>query len=74
MSGGVKSEDGEAVFLEVMNFCKYYGRFATGASLFIHMTMCFTILVDSFNMHVVDHMTLLDPYSLFAILIGVYSI
>lgn len=34
------------------------------------MIMCFTILVDSFNMHVVDHINLVDPYYLIGIVFG----
>jgi hypothetical protein len=43
-------------------------------SLFIHKIMCFTILVDSFNMHIVDHINLIHPYSLLAILFGCLAI
>ena len=32
--------------------------------------MCFTILVDSFNMRIVDHINLVDPYYLMAIVFG----
>ena len=32
--------------------------------------MCFTILVDSFNMHVVDHINLIDPYYLISVVFG----
>jgi len=61
-------------FTELMHFCRYFGKFSTGVSLFIHKVMCFTILVDSFNMHIVDHINLIQPYSLIAIMFGCVAI
>ena len=58
----------------MLDFCRFYGKFSTGVSLFIHKIMCFTILVDSFNMHIVDHINLIHPYSLLAILFGCLAI
>lgn len=51
-------------FAQLIKFCKFYGKFSSGVSLFINKIMCFTVLVDSFNMHVVDHINLMDPYYL----------
>lgn len=61
-------------FSDLLDFCRFYGKFSTGVSLFIHKIMCFTILVDSFNMHIVDHINLIHPYSLLAILFGCLTI
>lgn len=61
-------------FVNLMHFCRYYGKFSTGASLFIHKVMCFVILLDSFNMHIVDHINLIKPYSLTAIMFGCIAI
>ena len=61
-------------FSELMHFCRYFGKFSTGVSLFIHKVMCFAILVDSFNMHIVDHINLIQPYSLIAIMFGCVAI
>ena len=58
-------------FADVMVFCRFYGKFATGASLFIHKVMCFAILVDSFNMHKYHDIILFEPYCLIAIMFGV---
>lgn len=55
---------------QLINFCKFYGKFSNGVSLFINKIMCFTILVDSFNMHIVDHINLIDPYYLIGIVFG----
>lgn len=55
---------------ELINFCKFYGKFSNGVSLFINKIMCFTILVDCFNMHIVDHINLIDPYYLIGIVFG----
>ena len=57
-------------FAELIHFCKFYGKFSIGVSLFINKIMCFTILVDSFNMHIVDHINLIDPYYLIGIVFG----
>lgn len=57
-------------FAELIQFCKFYGKFSNGVSLFINKIMCFTILVDSFNMHIVDHINLIDPYYLIGIVFG----
>ena len=61
-------------FTEVMHFCRYFGKFSTGVSLFVHKIMCFTILLDSFNMHIVDHINLIEPYSLVSIMFGCLAI
>lgn len=61
-------------FSDLLDFCRFYGKFSTGVSLFVHKIMCFTIMVDSFNMHIVDHINLIHPYSLLAILIGCLTI
>ena len=66
--------DKDVSFSEVMHFCNYYGKFATGASLFIHKAMCFTILVDSFNMHKVQQLSLMEPYNLLAIILCISGI
>ena len=55
---------------ELINVCKFYGKFSNGVSLFINKIMCFTILVDSFNMHIVDHINLIDPYYLIGLVFG----
>ena len=55
---------------QLINFCKFYGKFSNGVSLFINKIMCFTILVDCFNMHIVDHINLIDPYYLIGIVFG----
>lgn len=72
-----KEEDMEGLddnFTDLMHFCRFYGKFSTGASLFIHKVMCFSILLDSFNMHIVDHITLIRPYNLTAIMLGCIAI
>jgi len=80
MSGKVAGDEVSTVeksqndnFSEIMKLCRFYGKFSSGVTLFIHIAMCFTILVDSFNMHVVDEISLIDPYSLIAILCGVFG-
>lgn len=57
-------------FAELIHFCNFFGKFSIGVSLFINKIMCFTILVDSFNMHIVDHINLIDPYYLIGIVFG----
>lgn len=60
----------ETNFTQLIQYCKFYGKFSNGVSLFINKIMCFTILVDSFNMNIVDHINLIDPYYLIAIVFG----
>lgn len=67
-------EDINESFAEVMHFSTYYGKFGTGVTLFIHKVMCFTILVDSFNMHKYHHISLIQPYTLISIMFGVFAI
>lgn len=57
-------------FSELVKFCKFYAKFSNGVGLFINKIMCFTVLVDSFNMHIVDHINLIDPYYLIGIAFG----
>ena len=69
----VQEENGDKMddnFAELIIFCKFYGKFSNGVSLFINKIMCFTILVDSFNMHIVDHINLIDPYYLIGMVFG----
>ena len=54
----------------IVKFCQYYGKYSCGVGLFISKIMCFTVLVDSFNMNVVDHINMIDPYYLIAIVVG----
>lgn len=61
-------------FSDLLDFCRFYGKYSTGVSLFIHKIMCFTILVDAFNMHIVDHINLIHPYSVLAIVTGCLAI
>lgn len=61
-------------FSDLLDFCSFYGKFSTGVSLFIHKVMCFAILVDSFNMNIVDHINLIHPYSVLAIVTGCVAI
>lgn len=61
-------------FSDLMHFCRFYGKFSTGASLFIHKVMCFAILLDSFNMNIVDQIDLIKPYNLTAIVVGCLAI
>jgi hypothetical protein len=68
--GDENAEDIGNTLSDVIDFCKFYGKFSTGVSLFVHKIMCFTILVDSFNMQVLDQINLIEPYSLLSILLG----
>jgi hypothetical protein len=60
-------EDG---FSQIIHFCDTFSCFSSGASLFINKILCFTILVDSFNMSIVKTIVLVDPYYLIAIASG----
>jgi hypothetical protein len=57
-------------FSELLDFCSFFGKFSTGVSLFIHKVMCFAILVDTFNMHIVENVNIIHPYYVLAIVTG----
>jgi len=64
----------EKIFRDIIQSFKLYSKFSIGCSLFIHLIMCFTLLTDSFNMHLVDQITVFDPYSIIGIMVGVFGI
>lgn len=65
---------GDVNIINLTRTCIFYGKFATGTSLFISKIMIFTILVDCFNMNIVGSILLVKPYELIAIFFGCQSI
>jgi hypothetical protein len=57
-------------FIEIVHFSEFFAKFACGSSLFINKILCFTILVDSFNMNIVETIVLVDPYYLLCVAFG----
>jgi hypothetical protein len=56
---------------ELIKFSDFYGKFSNGVSLFVLKILCFTILLDSFNMYIVKNIVVLNPDSLFYMIGGV---
>lgn len=69
-SSNIEEHHHDSNMTHLIKFCQYYGKYSSGVGLFISKIMCFTILVDSFNMNIVDHINLIDPYYLMAIVFG----
>jgi len=61
-------------FVNLCRTCTFYGKFATGAGLFIMQIMLFTILVDCVNMNIVKTIVVIEPYYMIAIFYGCVSI
>lgn len=61
-------------FVNISRTCSFYGKFSTGAGLFITQIMLFTILVDCVNMNIIKNLVVIDPYYIIAIFYGSISI
>ena len=61
-------------FVNISRTCTFYGKFSTGAGLFITQIMLFTILVDCVNMNIQKDLILVDPYCIVAIFYGCISV
>lgn len=61
-------------FANISRTCTFYGKFSTGAGLFITQIMLFTILVDCVNMNIIKNLVVIDPYYIIAIIYGSLSI
>lgn len=61
-------------FANISRTCTFYGKFSTGAGLFITQIMLFTILVDCVNMNIIKDLVVIDPYYIIAIIYGSISI
>jgi hypothetical protein len=57
-------------FKDVVESCRFFGKFSNGVALFITKILCFVILVDSFNIHIVDTIVIIDPYYILGIVTG----
>lgn len=57
-------------FLDVINCCRYFGKFSNGVTLFVLKVLAFVILVDSFNLNVVSTIVVIDPYYILGIVFG----
>lgn len=62
----------EENFNEIIMFSDYYGKFSNGVSLFVSKILCFTVMIDSFNMYMVDNVNILNPDNLFSMIGGVF--
>lgn len=60
----------EANFQELIQFSKFYSKFSNGVSLFVTKILCFEILLDSFNMFMLQNINLVDPHTLFTMFFG----
>lgn len=59
-------------FNEIVTFSDYYGKFSNGVSLFVTKILCFTVMIDSFNMYMVNNVSVLNPDHLFSMIGGVF--
>lgn len=60
----------DLTFVNLNRTCTFYGKFSTGAGLFIVQILLFTILVDCVNMNIVQNLIVIDPYYVIAIFYG----
>lgn len=60
-------------FVNISRTCTFYGKFSTGAGLFITQIMLFTILVDCVNMNIIQNLVVIEPYYIIAIFYGCIS-
>lgn len=61
-------------FVNISRTCTFYGKFSTGAGLFITQIMLFTILIDCINMNITKDLTVIEPYYVVAIFYGCISL
>lgn len=61
-------------FRDVIESCRFFGKFSNGVTLFILKILCFVILVDSFNIHIVNTLIVIDPYYILGIVMGCLGI
>jgi len=61
-------------FKDVIDSCNFFGKFSNGVALFILKILCFVILVDSFNINIVESIIIIDPYYILGIVTGCLSL
>ena len=74
MASSTDSQVKHSNFAEVIENCRYFGKFSNGITLFILQILCFVILVDSFNINIVSSIIVIDPYYIFGIVTGCIGI
>jgi hypothetical protein len=71
MARRIEEEKAIKNFNDIINTCRMFGKFSNGVALFILITLSFVILVDSFNIQIVDTIIVIEPYYLLGICSGV---
>jgi hypothetical protein len=71
MARQIEEEKAIKNFNDIINTCRMFGKFSNGVAHFILITICFVILVDSFNIQIVDTIIVIEPFYLLGICSGV---
>jgi hypothetical protein len=71
MARRIEEEKAIKNFNDIISTCRMFGKFSNGVALFILITICFVILVDSFNIQIVDTIIVIEPFYLLGICSGV---
>ena len=71
MARRIEEENAVRNFNDIINTCRMFGKFSNGVALFILITISFVILVDSFNIQIVDTIIVIEPFYLLGICSGV---
>ena len=66
-------EDEAAIknFDQITVTCRMFGKLSNGVALFILIVLCFVILVDSFNIQIVDTIIVIEPFYILGMCAGV---
>lgn len=57
-------------FVDIINCCRFFGKFSNGVTLFVLKILAFVILVDAFNINIVSTIIVIDPYYILGIVFG----
>ena len=55
---------------EIEQICRMFGKFSNGVSLFVLTILCFVILIDSFNIQIVNTIIVIEPAYILGICFG----
>lgn len=74
MASSSENQIKNSQFSDVIDSCRYFGKFSNGTTLFILKILCFVILVDSFNINIVSSIIVIDPHYIFGMVFGCIGI
>jgi Na+/H+-translocating membrane pyrophosphatase len=71
MARNIDDENAISNFNDIISTCRMFGKFSNGVSQFITIIVSFVILLDNFNIQIVDTIIVIEPFYLLGICSGV---